>query len=167
MKVLLSIFGELDSTRQAVKTLLDEGTRASQIGLIARPHVLAQLYRDFQGPLWDRGRVRGGDLGSLETLLVGQRAVNEPQLGRLIVAGPLRRLFRRSTERLAPVIALLGVGEAAAEAMADGVRHGQLVLSVHRGGQLDAAARLCRQHGARHTWIGGFGTRSEAASPTA
>ena len=136
--LVLGLFDSAASAAAAARALHAAGIGRNELSIVSRSHqeegTLANQMDGTPGAdLEDsRGAARLGELGGV---VLAAMAVVMPGIGPIVAAGPLAAGLGEAAGHLvggvAPVLARAGVAEARAQALADAVHEGRVLLGVH------------------------------------
>lgn len=109
------------------------------ISVLVKPEVLTSRQ------MRDNGRINGGDPRDLNALLIGCRPVERPQLGRVLMAGPIAQWLRQRDRSLKWLLLQAGVGVEQADMYCEGVRCGKVLVAIHHDQDAEEMACLIGQ----------------------
>jgi hypothetical protein len=155
MPVVLGVFEDEKSAKQAINKMKDQGISEDEISLVARQ----QEGDDFEAGdmggadqnLSD-GAATGGVLGGLAGLLAGAGMLTIPGVGPILAAGPISAgLSGAAAGGIAGGLADFGVDEETGQRYAQEVEQGKILVAAENteNTKIDEVASLLREEGAK------------------
>lgn len=173
MKTIIGLFDSYDEAEQAVKALQEAGFINQRISVLGRPKGdPARADDEANRELAEKAgasAIGGGIAGGLAGLLVGLGLLTIPGIGPALAAGSLAAALGSAaagagigatTGGLLGALAAMGVSEERAEAYAEGVKRGGVLVMVESDREhVDMAQNILERGGAvdidarRHMWL--------------
>ena len=154
MPVVLGVFDDQNSAKQAISEMKDRGIAENDISLVARQEEESDMeagQMGAEGQDLSDGAATGGALGGLAGLLAGAGMLTIPGVGPILAAGPISAgLSGVAAGGIAGGLADYGVDQQTGEKYADAVEQGRILVAAEdtEETKIDEVADILRNQGA-------------------